>query len=140
MDRPFCEHTRSVLIRAAEKLQLRYHEKGTAVTIEGPRFSSIAESNMFRSWSCDVVNMTTVPEVCLAKEAGICYASIALSTDYDCWKDEPVSARVHAYTVIWVIIQLHFHKCRALAKSLRTARCFKSCSFSRCCTALMRPK
>lgn len=91
MDEPFCKHTRDVFIRAARKLQLRYHEKGTAVTIEGPRFSSKAESNMFRSWGGDVVNMTTVPEVCLAKELGICYGSIALPTDYDCWKGEPVS-------------------------------------------------
>lgn len=57
------------------------------------RFSSKAESNMFRGWACDIVNMTTVPEVCLAKEAGLCYASIGLATDYDCWKDEPVSQR-----------------------------------------------
>ena len=93
MDHPFCEHTRSILIKAAKQLQINTHEKGTAVTIEGPRFSTKAESNLFRSWGCDVVNMTTVPEVCLAKEAGICYASIALPTDYDCWKDEPVSVR-----------------------------------------------
>lgn len=91
MDAPFCKRTRSILIKAAQKLQLKCHEKGTVVTVEGPRFSSKAESFMFRSWGCDVINMTTVPEVCLAKEAGLCYASIALPTDYDCWKDEPVS-------------------------------------------------
>lgn len=91
MDQPFCTRTRSVLVQAAKDLRLRYHDSGTTVTIEGPRFSSKAESNMFRSWSCDIVNMTTVPEVCLAKEAGLCYASIGLATDYDCWKDEPVS-------------------------------------------------
>ena len=91
MDTPFCKKTRSVLIKAAQKLQLKCHEKGTTVTVEGPRFSSKAESFLFRSWGCDIVNMTTVPEVCLAKEAGLCYASIALPTDYDCWKDEPVS-------------------------------------------------
>ena len=91
MDAPFCKRTRSVLIKAAQKLQLKCHEKGTVITVEGPRFSSKAESFMFRSWGCDVINMTTVPEVCLAKEAGLCYASIALPTDYDCWKDEPVS-------------------------------------------------
>ena len=82
---------RSVLIETAKKLGLKCHERGTTVTIEGPRFSSKAESMMFRGWGCDVVNMTTVPEVCLAKEAGICYASIGLPTDYDSWKDEPVS-------------------------------------------------
>ena len=90
MDQPFCVKTRSLLIQAAKNLGLKCHEKGTTVTIEGPRFSSKAESIMFRMWSCDVVNMTTVPEVCLAKEAGMCYASIGLPTDYDCWKNEPV--------------------------------------------------
>ena len=60
------------------------------VTIEGPRFSTRAESNLFRSWGCELVNMTTVPEVSLAKELGLCYASIALPTDYDCWKGQPV--------------------------------------------------
>ena len=57
------------------------------VTIEGPRFSSRSESKMFRMWGGDVINMTTVPEVVLAKEAGLCYAAIALATDYDCWRD-----------------------------------------------------
>lgn len=57
------------------------------LTIEGPRFSSRAESLMFRQWGADVINMTTVPEVVLAKEAGLCYASIAMATDYDCWKE-----------------------------------------------------
>ena len=90
MDEPFCEHTRSTLIRAADELGLKYHPKGTVVTIEGPRFSSKAESHLYRSWNCDLVNMTTIPEVILAKEAGLCYASIALPTDYDCWKGEPV--------------------------------------------------
>ncbi|XP_046520151.1 S-methyl-5'-thioadenosine phosphorylase isoform X3 [Equus quagga] len=78
---------RQVLLENAKKLGLRCHSKGTMVTIEGPRFSSRAESFMFRAWGADVINMTTVPEAVLAKEAGICYASIALATDYDCWKE-----------------------------------------------------
>lgn len=76
-----------VLIETAKKLGLRCHSKGTIVTIEGPRFSSRAESFVFRTWGADIINMTTVPEVVLAKEAGICYASIAMATDYDCWKE-----------------------------------------------------
>ncbi|XP_011827713.1 PREDICTED: S-methyl-5'-thioadenosine phosphorylase isoform X2 [Mandrillus leucophaeus] len=87
MAEPFCPKTREVLIETAKKLGLRCHSKGTMVTIEGPRFSSRAESFMFRTWGADVINMTTVPEVVLAKEAGICYASIAMATDYDCWKE-----------------------------------------------------
>lgn len=76
-----------VLIETAKKLGLQCHSKGTMITIEGPRFSSRAESLMFRSWGADVINMTTVPEVILAKEAGMSYASIAMATDYDCWKE-----------------------------------------------------
>lgn len=72
------------------------HVRGTMLSIEGPRFSSRAESLMFRQWGADVINMTTVPEVVLAKEAGLCYASIAMATDYDCWKEheEAVSDRL----------------------------------------------
>uniref|UniRef100_A0A8C8TKN5 S-methyl-5'-thioadenosine phosphorylase n=1 Tax=Peromyscus maniculatus bairdii TaxID=230844 RepID=A0A8C8TKN5_PERMB len=87
MAEPFCPKTREVLIETAKKLGLQCHSKGTIVTIEGPRFSSRAESFIFRTWGADVINMTTVPEVVLAKEAGICYASIVIATDYDCWKE-----------------------------------------------------
>ncbi|XP_038625618.1 S-methyl-5'-thioadenosine phosphorylase [Tachyglossus aculeatus] len=94
MAEPFCPKTREVLIEIAKKLGLRCHPKGTMVTIEGPRFSSRAESLMFRNWGADVINMTTVPEVVLAKEAGICYASIAMATDYDCWKEHEEAVSV----------------------------------------------
>ena len=87
MDLPFCERTRNILIKTCENLGLVYYPRGVAITIEGPRFSSRAESVLFQSWGADVINMTSVPEVCLAKEACMCYASIALPTDYDCWKD-----------------------------------------------------
>lgn len=59
----FCKRSREVVIDSCNELGLTVHSKGTMVTLEGPRFSSLAESNMFRSWGCDVVNMTTVPEV-----------------------------------------------------------------------------
>lgn len=63
------------------------------ITVEGPRFSSRAESHMFRSWGGEVINMTTVPEVVLARELGLSYGAVAMATDYDCWKEgeEPVS-------------------------------------------------
>ena len=63
-----------------------HHTKGTAVVIEGPRFSSKAESKLFQSWGSDVISMTLVPEVCLANEMGLLYASVCMVTDYDCWK------------------------------------------------------
>jgi len=88
MSDPFCSNLAKLLIDSAKELNLRHHKKGTVVTIEGPRFSTRAESHMFRSWGADVINMSTVPEVTLARELGICYQSIAMSTDYDCWKEE----------------------------------------------------
>lgn len=83
---PFCPRLRELLIASAEAMGIPRHKKGTNITIEGPRFSTRAESKMFRSFGADIINMTTVPEVILAREAGICYASIAMATDYDSWK------------------------------------------------------
>ena len=93
MAEPFCADLRRTLVECARRLKLAHHAKGTVVTIEGPRFSTRAESHMFRAWGADVINMSTVPEVILAREAGICYQTIAMSTDYDCWKvgEEPVT-------------------------------------------------
>lgn len=81
------ERTRQVIIETANELGVKVFPKGTAVCIEGPRFSTKAESNLYRSWGCDLVNMTIVPEVTLAKEKGLLYASIAMATDYDCWRE-----------------------------------------------------
>ncbi len=93
MAEPFCGDLRATLVSSAKELKLRHHGRGTVITIEGPRFSTKAESHMFRMWGADVINMSTVPEVILAREAGICYQTIAMSTDYDCWKEgeEPVT-------------------------------------------------
>ncbi len=90
---PFSPALRSVLIEEARSLGFPCHERGTVVTIEGPRFSTRAESRMFRLWGADVINMSTAPESILANEAGIPYAAVAMSTDYDSWKEDeaPVS-------------------------------------------------
>lgn len=87
MGTPFCAKTSAVLQDQAHKLGLSFHPKGTVVTIEGPRFSSRAESMLFKSWGCNIINMSTVPEVVLARELGMCYQNIAMSTDYDCWHE-----------------------------------------------------
>lgn len=93
MSEPFCKSLRDLFCNSAKELKLEFHPKGTIITIEGPRFSTKAESHMFRLWNADIINMSTVPEVILAREAGICYQSVAMSTDYDCWKEgeEPVT-------------------------------------------------
>jgi 5'-methylthioadenosine phosphorylase len=90
---PFDKYLRDLIITTAGQTGLRIHERGTLITIEGPRFSTRAESKMFRIWGADVINMSVAPEVTLANELSIPYAAIAMSTDYDCWKEdeEPVS-------------------------------------------------
>jgi len=88
MAEPFDATLRSLLNDSCEALGIRHHKRGTVVTIEGPRFSTRAESNMFRLWGADVINMSIAPECILANEAGIPYASVAMSTDYDCWKTD----------------------------------------------------
>lgn len=88
MAEPFDETLRGLLNRACDKLGLTHHERGTVITIEGSRFSTRAESNMFRMWGADVINMSVAPECILANEAGIPYAAVAMSTDYDCWKTD----------------------------------------------------
>ena len=85
---PYDEDLRKILIETAKELNIKYHEKGCVVTIEGPRFSTRGESNMFRIWGADVINMSIAPETALANEAGVPYAAIAMSTDYDCWKTD----------------------------------------------------
>ena len=90
---PFDEYLRNLIISTAHLIGLKIHEKGTLVTIEGPRFSTRAESKMFRLWGADIINMSVAPEVILANELAIPYAAIAMSTDYDSWKEDekPVS-------------------------------------------------
>ncbi len=93
MTEPFCPELRNLLAESARSLDILHHKDKTVVTIEGPRFSTKAESHMFRSWNADVINMSTVPEVNLAREMKIHYATTAMSTDYDCWheEEEPVT-------------------------------------------------
>lgn len=90
MAHPFHEVLRNKLHDQAVALGLPVHQSGCVVTIEGPRFSTVAESKMFRLWGADVINMSTAPEAMLANEAEIPYAAVAMSTDYDCWKEDEV--------------------------------------------------
>ncbi len=89
---PFCEPLRKLIVAVGRELGLRIHDKGTYICIEGPRFSTRAESKLFKSWGADIIGMTLVPEVTLAREVGICYATIAMVTDYDVWAEKPVTA------------------------------------------------
>lgn len=85
---PFDKQLRTLLIDTARQLGFTHHPAGTVVTIEGSRFSTRAESRMFRQWGADIINMSIAPEAILANEAGMPYAAVAMSTDYDCWKED----------------------------------------------------
>lgn len=90
---PFCPDLNEKVAGTARKLGIGVHSPACYVCIEGPRFSTRAESRLFRSWGADIIGMTLVPEVVLAREAGICYTTIATVTDYDVWAEKPVTAQ-----------------------------------------------
>ena len=97
---PVCAELSGVLGNAAENADATVHRGGTYLCIEGPNFSSRAESQIFRSWGVDVIGMTNLPEARLAREAEICYGTIALATDYDCWHDGHDSVSVDAVLAV----------------------------------------
>lgn len=104
-DHPVCEKLAAILADAAESLNLpgvTLHRGGTYICIEGPAFSTKAESHLYRSWGATVIGMTNLPEAKLAREAEIAYATLALATDYDCWHPEHDSV-----TVEMVVANLH---------------------------------
>lgn len=86
---PFCGTLRNVLARAGTGLPTRVHQGGTYICMEGPQFSTRAESELHRSWGGSLIGMTAMPEAKLAREAELCYALVALPTDYDCWRPHP---------------------------------------------------
>ncbi len=85
MAEPVCINLKEKVRSSLKNLDIKYHQNGIYICIEGPQFSTRAESELYRSWGCDVIGMTNMPESKLALEAGICYASVAMVTDYDCW-------------------------------------------------------
>lgn len=97
---PVCSELSAILIDSAQSIGAKVHGKGTYICIEGPNFSTRAESNIYRSWGVDVIGMTNLPEARLAREAEICYATIALATDYDCWHDGHDDVSVESILVI----------------------------------------
>ena len=85
---PTCARLSKAAAEAARAAGVTVHEGGTYLAMEGPQFSTRAESEMYRAWGCDVIGMTNMPEAKLAREAELCYASVAMVTDYDCWHDD----------------------------------------------------
>jgi len=112
---PVCTSIGDVLQRSANALGLPVNRGGTYLVMEGPQFSTRAESLLYRQWGCDVIGMTNMPEAKLAREAEMCYATVAMVTDYDCWR-----AGHDAVTVEQVVRVLNSNaeKARALVKAV----------------------
>lgn len=85
---PTCSRLASNVAKAAQSLNITLHETGTYLAMEGPQFSTRAESRLYRQWEADVIGMTNMPEARLAREAEICYLTVAMVTDYDCWRTD----------------------------------------------------
>ncbi len=119
MAQPSCGRVREILIETAKGIDTKTHPKGTYVCIEGPQFSTRAESLMHQSWGGDLVGMTGMPEAKLAREAQICYALVGLASDYDCWK--PHEAQKNKQTLLKEIIgnlQVATCNCLELVKAV----------------------
>ena len=127
---PFCPEIRERLYASANSLQIPIHSQSTYVCIEGPRFSTRAESKLFREWGADLVGMTLYPECVLAREAEICYASIAMVTDYDVWAEKPVSADEVA-----TVMRKNVNAAKKLVlDTIRTVPAKRSCSCGKALT------
>jgi 5'-methylthioadenosine phosphorylase len=96
MAHPVCSRNGSHILEAAKHESIKIHEKGTYIVMEGPQFSTKAESEIYRKWECDVIGMTNMPEAKLAREAEICYTSVAMVTDFDCWHPNHENVTVDA--------------------------------------------
>ncbi len=96
MAHPVCPRIGDAVESAAREIGMKYKRGGTYLTMEGPQFSTKAESEMYRAWGCDVIGMTNMPEAKLAREAEICYATVAMVTDFDCWHPDHDAVTVDA--------------------------------------------
>ena len=115
---PTSENLNKMLVEVLTKLGINFHSFGTYICIEGPQFSTLAESELYRSWGCDVIGMTNMPEAKLAREAGICYSSLAMVTDYDCW--HPDHEKV---TIEQIISTLNENSSKALKVVDQISKC-----------------
>ena len=118
MAHPVCTRLGDHLEAALKSLAIPHARGGTYLVMEGPQFSTLAESRLYRSWNCDVIGMTNMPEAKLAREAEICYATVAMVTDFDCWHPEHDNVTVDA--VIRVLLG-NADRARALVKQAALA-------------------
>lgn len=114
---PVCKELSSLTVRAARGSGANVHPRGTYVCIEGPRFSTRAESEIFRSWGVHIIGMTNLPEAGLAREAELCFCTLALVTDYDCWHEEEADVTVDS---VLQTLKQNSQKAKATITSLAT--------------------
>lgn len=123
MARPTCDRLRRAVFGLAGEIEPTLHERGTCIVIEGPQFSTRAESQMFRQWGADLVGMTNLPEVKLAREAEICYLTVAMVTDYDCWHPEHEAVEVgHVLQILAANAEAARRLAAAAAPRIRAGR------------------
>ena len=115
MARPVCSRLGDHVEKAAREAGIETARGGTYLVMEGPQFSSLAESETYRAWNCDVIGMTNMPEAKLAREAEICYATVAMVTDYDCWHPNHDDVTVDA---IVKVLLANAEKARTLVKKI----------------------
>jgi 5'-methylthioadenosine phosphorylase len=130
MAHPVCSRVGDALVAAGTQASMSLKRGGTYLVMEGPQFSTLAESELYRSWKCDVIGMTNMPEAKLAREAEICYATVAMVTDYDCW--HPAHDAVTVEMVVGVLLA-NAEKAKALIRSVvpllsvQTGPCRQGC-------------
>jgi 5'-methylthioadenosine phosphorylase len=133
MARPVCSRIGDAFVGAGTRIGMTLKRGGTYLVMEGPQFSTLAESELYRSWKCDVIGMTNMPEAKLAREAEICYATVAMVTDYDCW--HPGHDAVTVDMIVGVLLA-NAEKAKALIRSVvpllsvQTKPCGQGCQRS----------
>ncbi|WP_339714496.1 S-methyl-5'-thioadenosine phosphorylase [uncultured Sneathiella sp.] len=115
MAHPVCSRLGEALEKAARDSEIKVHRGGTYLAMEGPQFSTLAESRLYRSWGCQVIGMTNMPEAKLAREAEMCYATVAMVTDYDCWHPDHDAVEVSA---IIEVLMKNADNARSLVKTV----------------------
>ena len=126
---PVCGELAGIVIDSARAVGARVHESGTYVCMEGPAFSTLAESKAYRSWGFDIIGMTNLQEAKLAREAEICYTTIALVTDYDCWHPEHDSVTVEM--IIGNLVQNAASAQQIIAEAVGRAPAARGCACGR---------
>ncbi len=121
---PFCPELQEVVLQTAQSQNIKIHKNCTYVCIEGPRFSTKAESKFFRTTGADIIGMTLVPECQLAREAQICYVSISTITDYDVWAEKPVTAKEVLETLSKNVESIKKMLAVILEKIPKTRKCY----------------